>query len=124
MATHDVQNQRIANEGSAPAETAASEMSSGWFVEFSDALLALSLTLKRAFIIISAIGLGAIATAYLSANTGYYQITAGALAVFGLTILAWVVAAGYLLWRIGSGVVRWWANRVPNPRKLTDGETG
>ena len=118
MATHDVQDERIANERTG---VAASERRAGWFVEFSYGLLDMSLSLKRAFIIISAIGLGAMATAYLGANTGHYYIAAAALAVFGLAVVAWTVAIVHMLWKVGVWAVRWRTNRLTNQKPIGSG---
>ena len=86
----------------------------GWFMEFSKVLFDLSLTLNRTFIIISVIALGAIAVAYWGAYTEHHRIAGGAMAVVGLTMLAYTAATAYMLWAVITGVIKWRASRRSN----------
>ncbi len=126
MAAHDVQSRPNANGVSTVAEpTPPPRKDAGWFVEFSDVLSDLSVTMNQAFLIIGVITITATAVAYWGAYTEHYYIAVGAMAVFGLSMLAWTIATLRMLWVVISGSYRWWANRRSgSPGEFTDNGPG
>ena len=99
-----------------PASAAAPErpQSKGWFPELADVLFELSGTLSRTFIVLGVIALGAMVMAYWGASTGHYRIALGALAVFGLAMLAWCAAGFYFLWVNVRVIGKWLIARRRN----------
>ena len=120
MATRDVQSEQTANVCLTSGEATEPRQDAGGFVEFSRELFDLSLAFQRVFLIISSIGLVAMAIAYLCANAGYERVAIVALAVFGLAVVAWAVVATGMVWKIGGRAVRWWVKRLANSGKFTD----
>lgn len=97
-----------------PAAAPERPQSKGWFPELADVLFELSGTLSRTFIVIGVIALGAMVMAYGGASTGHYRIAMGALAVFGLAMLAWCAAGFYFLWVNVRVIGKWLIARRRN----------
>ena len=89
-----------------------------------DELSELAGALNRTLIIIGIIALGSAALAYWGAYTGHYGIAVGAMAVFGLAMLAWCIAGSYVLWLNGRAIVKWFfARRRDAPGEPADGQS-
>lgn len=119
MAGQDIQGSRAVQSESVPVESVPSRRVEGRFEEFSRVASNLSLTLNRTIILASIIAIGAIALIYWGAYTEHYYVMAGAMAVFALAMLVWIVANTYVMWTVARGSVKWWAT---NRRKYAGQE--
>ncbi len=118
MAGQDIQGSRAVQSESVPVESVPSRRVEGRFEEFSRVASDLSLTLNRTIILVGIIVIGAIALIYWGAYTEHYYVMAGAMAVFALAMLVWIVANAYVAWTVARGSVKWWAaNRRERSRQ-------
>ena len=107
MARRNVHSGPTLADNPAAPERTSGPTDTRWFVAFPYVLNDLARRFDRLFVIISVIGLGAIAVAYWGAYTEYYYISAAAVAVLGLALLVWTIATVRMLWVVANGVVRW-----------------
>ena len=120
MAARDVQDSQANSDGK-PAQ----RRDRGRFVDFARELNRLSLTLNRTFIVIGALVLGAAAVSYWGVDTGHHHIATGAAVVWAIAMLAWVATAGYMLWTVAAGLIRWRRHRqAAGADRLTDSGSG
>ena len=93
-------------------------------MNISATLWELAFPFQRVFIFVSVVGLAAMAVACLATVAERDYIAVAALMVFGLSIIAWVAASSWMLWRWVATAVRWWANRRDGTPTFTGSETG